>query len=45
MVSRRTLTAAMIDSRDFLAARRKPDAEVLAPPGPRIAFHRRHRLQ
>jgi hypothetical protein len=38
MVNRRTLTAAMIDSRDFLAARRKTDAELLAPPGPRIAF-------
>ena len=38
MVNRRTLTAAMIDSRDFLAARRKADAEIMAPPGPRIAF-------
>jgi hypothetical protein len=38
MVSHRTLTAAMIDSHDFLAARRRADAEVLAPPGPRIAF-------
>ncbi|MGE3280107.1 MAG: DUF2493 domain-containing protein [Alphaproteobacteria bacterium] len=38
MVNRRTLTAAMIDSRDFLAARRKADAELLAPAGPRIAF-------
>ena len=38
MVNRRTLTAAMIDSRDFLAARRKADAEIMAPAGPRIAF-------
>jgi hypothetical protein len=38
MVNRRTLTAAMINSRDFLAARRKADAELLAPAGPRIAF-------
>ncbi|HZU88394.1 MAG TPA: SLOG family protein [Stellaceae bacterium] len=38
MVSHCTLTAAMIDSRDFLAARRRADAELLAPPGPRIAF-------
>ena len=38
MVNRRTLTAAMIDSRDFLAARRKTDAEIMAPQGPRIAF-------
>jgi hypothetical protein len=38
MVSHRTLTAAMIDSRDFLAARRRAETEVLAPAGPRIAF-------
>src|SRR5487761_840745 len=38
MVSHRTLPAAMIDSRDFLAARRRADTQVLAPPGPRIAF-------
>ena len=38
MVNRRALTSAMIDSRDFLAARRKADAQVLAPSGPRIAF-------
>jgi hypothetical protein len=38
MVNRRTLTAAMIDSRDFLAARRRADAEVLMPAGAKIAF-------
>jgi SLOG family YspA-like protein len=38
LVNHRTLTAAMIDSRDFLAARRRVDAEVLLPAGPRIAF-------
>jgi hypothetical protein len=38
MVNRRALTAAMIDSRDFIAARRRADAQVLAPSGPRIAF-------
>ena len=38
MVNRRALTAAMIDSRDFIAARRRADAETLAPSGPRIAF-------
>jgi hypothetical protein len=38
MVNRRALTAAIIDSREFIAARRRADAEVLAPPGPRIAF-------
>ncbi|MGH7087203.1 MAG: DUF2493 domain-containing protein [Acetobacteraceae bacterium] len=38
MVNRRCLTSAMIDSRDFLAARLRADAEVLAPAGARIAF-------
>jgi hypothetical protein len=37
MVNHRTLTAAMIDSRDFLAARRRADKEVLLPAGPKIA--------
>jgi hypothetical protein len=30
----------MIDSREFLAARRRADAELRAPAGPRIAFTR-----
>jgi hypothetical protein len=38
LVNHRTLTAAMIDSRDFLAARRRADNEVLLPAGPKIAF-------
>ena len=38
MVNHRTLTAAMIDSRDFLAARRRAETEVLLPAGPKIAF-------
>ena len=38
MVSHRTLTAAMIDSRDFLAAKRRAETEVLLPAGPKIAF-------
>ena len=38
MVNHRALTSAMIDSRDFLAAKRRTDAEVLLPAGPRIAF-------
>ena len=38
MVNHRTLTAAMIDSRDFLAARRRADTEVLLAAGPKIAF-------
>lgn len=37
-VNHTTMTAAMIDSRDFLAAKRRSEAEVLLPPGPRIAF-------
>src|SRR5271154_5714288 len=37
-VNHRALTAAMIDSREFLAARRRADTEVLAPAGTRIAF-------
>jgi hypothetical protein len=38
MVNQRALTAAMIDSREFLAARRRADTEVHAPAGARIAF-------
>lgn len=38
MVSHRTLTAALIDSRDFLMARKRASQEVLLPSGPKIAF-------
>ena len=38
MVSHRNLTSAMIDSRDFLAAKRRADTEVLLPAGPKIAI-------
>lgn len=38
MVNHRTLTAAIIDSRDFLAARHRAEAQVLIPTGARIAF-------
>jgi hypothetical protein len=38
MVNHRILTAAMIDSRDFLAAKRRVETEVLLPCGPKIAF-------
>jgi hypothetical protein len=44
MVNHRTLTAAMIDSRDFLAAKRRVEIEPLLPAGPKI-IHRRPRLQ
>ena len=37
-VNHRALTAAMIDSRDFLAARRRAETEVMLPPGPKVAF-------
>jgi hypothetical protein len=38
MVNHRTLTAAVIDSRDFIAAKRRADTEVMLPSGPKIAF-------
>ena len=37
-VNHRTLTSAMIDSRDFLAAKRRADNDLLLPAGPKIAF-------
>jgi hypothetical protein len=37
MVNHRTVTAAMISSRDFLAAKKRADREVLLPTGPKIA--------
>ena len=37
MVSHRTLTSAMIDSRDFIAAKRRSETDVLLPAGPKIA--------
>ena len=38
LVNHRTLTAAMIDSRDFIAAKRRTETEVMLPPGPKIAL-------
>jgi hypothetical protein len=38
LVNRKALTASMIDSRDFIMARRRAEAEVLIPAGPKIAF-------
>ncbi|WP_188717066.1 DUF2493 domain-containing protein [Paracoccus acridae] len=38
MVSHRHLTAAMIDSRDFLAAKRRAETEVMLPAGPKVAM-------
>ena len=38
LINHRALTAAMIDSRDFLAAKRRAETEVMLPPGPKIAL-------
>ncbi|CCG42819.1 hypothetical protein PHAMO_470070 [Magnetospirillum molischianum DSM 120] len=38
MVNHRALTVAVIDSRDFIAARHRADPQLLLPPGVRIAF-------
>ena len=38
LANRKTLTAAMIDSRDFIAAKRRAETEVLTPKGAKIAF-------
>ncbi len=38
MVNHRALTSAVIDSRDFLAAKRRAQTEVLLPAGAKIAF-------
>lgn len=35
-ISHRHLTAAMIDSRDYLAAKRRSEAELLLPAGPKV---------
>ena len=38
LIDHRAVTAAVIDSRDFLAARRRAEAEILVPIGPKIAL-------
>ena len=38
MVNRRALTASLIDSRDFIAAKRRAETEMMLPAGPKIAF-------
>jgi hypothetical protein len=38
MVNHRHLTAALIDSRDFLAAKRRSETEVMLPAGPKVAL-------
>ncbi|MBY0611315.1 MAG: DUF2493 domain-containing protein [Beijerinckiaceae bacterium] len=37
-VNHRTLTATMIDSRDFISAKRRSEIEIMMPKGTRIAF-------
>lgn len=37
IVNHRAMTAAMIDSRDFLAAKKRADTEVMLPAGPKVA--------
>ncbi len=37
-VNHRNLTAAMIDSRDYLAAKKRADNQVFLPAGPKVAF-------
>jgi len=37
-VNHRALTSAMIDSRDFITARKRADAQVLLPDGPKVAL-------
>jgi len=38
MLNHRSLTSAMIDSREFIAAQRRAEAQLLVPAGSRIAF-------
>ncbi|ANT50018.1 hypothetical protein [Mesorhizobium amorphae] len=38
MVSHKSLTAAVIDSRDFLTAKRRAETEIMMPEGTKIAF-------
>jgi hypothetical protein len=38
LVNHRTLTAAMIDSREFIAAKRRAETEVMLPEGPKVAL-------
>ena len=37
-VNHRALTSAMVDSRDYIAARKRADAQVLLPDGPKAAL-------
>lgn len=37
-VSHKAMTAAVVDSRDYINAKRRAETEVMLPPGPKIAF-------
>ncbi len=37
-VNRKAITSAVVDSRDFLAAKRKAETDVLLPAGPKVLF-------
>jgi hypothetical protein len=38
LVNHKAMTATLLDSRDFIAARRRADTELMLPKGPKIAF-------
>jgi YspA, cpYpsA-related SLOG family len=38
LVNHKAMTAALLDSRDFLAARRRAESELMLPKGPKIVF-------
>ena len=38
LINHRAMTASVIDSREFLMARRRAAAEILLPPGPKVAL-------
>lgn len=38
MVNRKAMTASLIDSRDFIAARHRAETQLMLPAGPKIAF-------
>jgi hypothetical protein len=38
MVNRKAMTASLIDSRDFISAKRRAETEVHLPAGPKVAF-------
>lgn len=37
-VSHKPMTAAVVDSRDYISAKRRAETEIMLPPGPKVAF-------